>query len=134
MKKLTLVLSASLALFCAKSQAHPYASGVTNNAGNITFHLNESVTNGQVYVLFDSGSVSNVPAGIPNNGSNVPRGVYTFSLGAHTNYSINIFNVGTGTAFQTSPNPAAGSVATNFDYFAPRGVAINKNAKSPYFG
>jgi hypothetical protein len=134
MKKLTLVLSASLALFCAKSQAHPYASGVTNNAGTITFHLNETVTNGQVYVLFDSGSVSNVPAGIPNNGTNVARGVYSFALGAHTNYSINVFGIGTGSAYQISPNPAAGSVATNFDYFGPRGVAINKNPKSPYFG
>lgn len=133
MKKLTLVLSASLALFCVKSQAHPYASGVSLNNGTVTFHLNESVTNGQVYVLFDSGSVSNVPAGIPNNGSNVPRGVYSFSLGAHTNYSINIFNVGTGTAYQTSPNPGSGS-ATNWDFFSPRGVGVNRNPKSPYFG
>jgi hypothetical protein len=135
MKKLTAVLSASIAMFCAvNSQGHPYASGVTNNNGTITFHLNETVTNGQVYVLFDSASVSNVPAGIPNNGTNVARGVYSFSLGTHSNYAINIFNIGTGKGTQISPNPATGSVATNFDLFAPRGVGVNRNPKSPYFG
>jgi len=133
MKKCFFLLSLAIACFTTKTlHGSPYASGVSLTSGTVTFHLNESVTNGQVYVLFDSGSISNVPSGIPNNGTNVTRGVYSFSLGSHTNYAINVFNTGAGSARQISPNPAT----TNqyWDYFGPRGVAVNRNPKSPYFG
>src|SRR5678815_5417095 len=62
------------------SHATPYASGLTNNAGTVSFFLNEDADN--VKVVFNSGT------GGTNDLGALTRGKYTFSLGAHTNYSV----------------------------------------------
>src|SRR5665213_254791 len=111
------------------ASATPYASGVTNSGGTINWHLNESVTNGIVYVLFNKGTVSNYI------GTNVLAGPQSFSLGAHTNFSINVFNVGTGSPHQISPASGNGAGQTPLvDFNGPRGIGINNNPSSPYFG
>jgi hypothetical protein len=104
------------------SRATPYASGVTNNSGTIQFILNESADN--VYVLFDNSTVSN------NLGAAaLSKGLQTFSLGAYTNYSINVFKVGAG-----SPTQISVDTSNTVKFNAPRGVAVNANPKDRHFG
>ena len=110
------------ALSVKSTQATPYASCITNNAGTINFHLNEK--GGNVTVTYEDGSTNAGYNGI-STGTNLPPGLYTFSLTGHTSYSISVSKVGTGLA----------SVITNGfvlgDY---RGIDVNKNPTSPYFG
>ncbi len=118
---------ASLLLSSQALMAHPYASGITNNAGSISFVLNENADN--VLVIFDGGGLGNT-----NNLGALSRGVNSFSLGSHTSYSIVVSKAGTGTPSQISPTPAAGTSSTNLDFNGPRGVAINRNPKDHNFG
>jgi len=73
------------ASFCA--QAHPYASGVTNDNGTIRFTLNES--GGTVYIVFEDNTTNNL--GVLN------KGARSFALGAHTSFSIYVHKDGNGT-------------------------------------
>ncbi len=101
-------------------QAHPYASGVTNEAGTIRFILNESADN--VGVSFDNGVAT-------NNLGALAQGPNSFSLGAHTNYAIYVFKVGAGGPVQISVD------ASNTVRFpAPRGIAVNANPRDHHFG
>src|SRR5437867_473893 len=101
------------------AKAHPYASGLTNSAGTIRYILNEGADN--VKVAFDNGSVTN-DLGAQS------RGVQSFSLGAHTNYSIIVFKGGSNSVSQISVD------AANNSFFGPRGVAVNRNPKTRNFG
>jgi hypothetical protein len=134
-----LVCFAGTALLSALSlQATPYAAGVSNNAGTVSWHLNESVTNGVVAVLFNvsagSYAASNYLGGTqaqPVNAGPQPA----FSLGSYTNFQIYVLNVGTGTPHQISPNPGTTSPDSPLvDFYGPRGVGVNRNPSSPYFG
>jgi hypothetical protein len=117
-------------------QATPYASSVTNVAGTVSFYVNEN--GGNVVVVYEDGSTNASFNGI-NAGTNVTAGRYSFSLGGHTTYSITVTKTGAGTAALVS-NPIQ-----NTNVFAAhgnglfingnmRGVAVNMNATSPYFG
>src|SRR5207249_5515815 len=101
------------------AEAHPYASGLTNAGGTIRYILNESASD--VKVAFDNGSVTNVLGA-------ESAGVQSFSLGAHTNFSIIVSKNGSGAVSQISVD------ATNNSFFGPRGVAVNRNSKTRYFG
>lgn len=101
--------------------AHPYASGVTNQSGTISWVLNEPATD--VKIIFDNGTVTNDLGSTPVMGTN------TFSLAAHTNFSIVVFKVGSNALNQISSDD---NVYNNF--YGPRGVAVNKNAKTWNFG
>ena len=118
----TAVFIAAAALSIQQTQATPYASCITNNAGTINFHLNEK--GGNITVTYEDGSTNAGYNGI-TTGTNLPPGLYTFSLTGHSSYSISVSKVGTGLA----------SVITNGfvlgDY---RGIDVNKNPTSPYFG
>src|SRR5437763_759065 len=70
------------------ANAHPYASGVTNDNGTVRFFLNEGGAN--VYVVFEDGTTNN-SFGV------LPRCATNFSLGAHTSYSIYVVKTGNGT-------------------------------------
>src|SRR6476620_9960086 len=61
------------------AKATPYSSGVTNNAGTVSFILNENADN--VKVLFDNGSSTNDLGALTS-------GAQSFSLDVHTNYQI----------------------------------------------
>ena len=91
------------------AQAHPYASGITNNGGTISFILNESADN--VGLSFpDNHSTNNLGA--------LAAGVHSFTLGAGTNhYAIYVSKAGTGTPSQISPTPTVGNSSTNSSAF-----------------
>ena len=115
-------LAVGLALcFTPMAKATPYASCVTNNAGTIQFYLNES--NATVVVKYEDGT-TNVNFNGINTGTNVPGGLQSFSLAGHTSYTIAVSKVGTGAA----------AVTHTLLYGTPRGIDVNKNPSSPYFG
>src|SRR4051794_18359714 len=101
------------------AQAHPYASGLTNNAGTISYILNESADD--VKVAFDNGTST-------NSFGALAAGVQSFALGAHTNFSIIVTKAASGAVSQI------GVDTTNNSFFGPRGVAVNRNPKNKYFG
>jgi hypothetical protein len=111
----------ALAVFALSSQvvrANPYACMVTNTGGGtIQFYLNEG--GGNVTVTYEDNSID-----ATFNGAVRAAGAYTFSLGAHTSYSIQVAKTGSG-----SPSLIASSPA-----FPPRGMDVNRSAASPYFG
>ena len=109
------------------SQATPYASSVTNNAGTIQFYLNES--NATVVVTYEDGSTNASFDGI-DTGTNLPAGKYSFLLNSptHSSYAITVTKVGSGTPGLIKSTPLSGSIIN------PRGIDVNKNTSSPYFG
>ncbi len=115
----------ALAVTALSSQvvhATPYASSITNlGSGTIQFYLNEG--GGNVTIKFEDGSTNANYNGI-TTGTNLASGAYTFSLGAHTSYTISVYKLGAGVP--TLINSSIG--------FTPRGVDVNKNTTSPYFG
>lgn len=102
-------------------RATPYASCLTNNAGTIQFYLNES--GGNVVVTYEDGS-TNANFNGSNTGTNVASGTQSFALGTHTSYTITVSKIGTGSA----------AVTHTLSYGTPRGIDVNKNPSSPYFG
>jgi hexosaminidase len=101
--------------------AHPYASGLTNQNGAISWVLNEPATD--VKILFDNGKVTNDLGASPIVGTN------TFLLGAHTNFAIVVYKVGSNTLAQISSD-----ANVNNNFWGPRGVAVNPNPKTWNFG
>ena len=117
-----------LAVFALSSQvvrATPYASCITNDgSGNVTFYLNEA--GGNVTIIYDGGGPGNTNANYNGvtTGLNLAAGPYTFSLTGHTSYRISVFKTGNGNA----------SVITTIARGTARGLAVNQNGASPYFG
>jgi PA14 domain/Immunoglobulin domain len=107
------------ALSCMSiANAHPYASGVTNNSGTVQFILNEDADS--LYVVLNDGTTNTLTP---------TKGTHAFSLGANTNYAIYAFKVGTHAFTQISAD-----ANTYVDFFYPRGVAVNQNPQRPNFG
>ena len=104
--------------------ATPYASGITNNNGNIFFTLNES--GGNVTVTYEDGSTNANFNGI-TTGLNLTKGTNSFVLGAHTSYQIAVFKSGNGIPSQTSSD-----AGTYNAWNSVRGVDVNKNSKIGY--
>lgn len=124
LRGLVLALAATV-LSSFVAQAHPYASGITNTGGTISFILNESADN--VQVVFPENNTTN------NLGARA-AGPWSFTLGPGTNsYLIYVTKAGTGVPTQISPTPVAGG-ATNLAFNGPRGVAVNRNPKGHNFG
>ncbi len=123
-------------------KAAPYASCVTNNNGTITFYLNEN--GASATVTFEDGTTNNVfldvNAGTNVIGTNLLSKPYSFSLTGHSSYAIAVTKLGTGTP-SLIPNYIQ---ATNTSVYSgnyvlqgfgdPRGLAVNANPISPYFG
>src|ERR1035438_3185839 len=81
------------------ARAVPYASCITNNAGTVSYYLNEAADD--VKVIFNGGGVGNTNAlGAQAKGPHANA----FSLGVHTTYKI-----------QVTRNAAAGWVLTSSD-------------------
>lgn len=115
-KLLALGLTVLAPLAC---HAIPYATDLTNNAGTVSFRLNEAAN--QVKVIGNGGAVTNdlgpMPAGltITNLSATIPAGVI----------KVEVHSVGNDT-IRTNSAP----VPFNFA----RGVAVNRNPSSPNFG
>ena len=103
--------------FVSATQAHPYASAITNivlgGSNYVQFVMNEGGAN--VYVVFDDGSSNVISASLPAGQTN-------FSLGAHTGFQIIAAKLGTGTPVQISSDAGPWVVEPNFN-----GVDVNKN-------
>ena len=106
--------------------ATPYASGVTNSGGTVSFILNES--GGNVVVKYENATTNANFDGI-TTGTNLNKGKYSFSLGVHTGYSIAVTKVGAGSPFQITDDSS-----NTVKFATARGVAVNANPASPYFG
>src|SRR5262245_25992740 len=127
------------------SHATPYASGVSETAGVVTFTLNESADD--VIVIRD---------GTPTSLGALGRGSATFNRSGATNYSIvanKLFTPGyllaNGSTIALGNGSVSGGTITSntstslkisddsletLNFFAPRGVAVNQNPASPTFG
>jgi len=120
------VVAAALGLLVvttpSSTRATPYASGITNNAGTVSFILNESADN--VKVIFDGGG-----AGKTNDLGALPKGVASFSLGTHTSWEIHVTKSSALVWTQISDD-------TNVfnQFYAPRSTDVNRNPASPFFG
>jgi hypothetical protein len=101
--------------------ANPYASGVTNKSGIISWVLNESATD--VKIIFDNGKTTN------DLGSSPVVGTNAFNAGSHTNFAIVVYKAGSGALAQISSD-----ANVNNNFYGPRGVAVNKNGKTWNFG
>jgi hypothetical protein len=117
-----LLLAACLGtLLTSHVGAHPYASGVTNKSGTVSWVLNERATDTQI--IFDNGTLTNDLGAAPAAGTN------TFSLAGHTNFSIVVYKIGSNAINQISSDA---NIHNSFG--APEGVAVNTNSKTGNFG
>lgn len=121
-------LAFALLATCATT-ATPYATSLTNSGtGIISFRLNQTTgTNDLVQVISNGGAVTNTlqaPSGDPANVLN--RGLIVTNLGvAAGTFQVRIKHTGSGIISTNSPRVA---------FNAPRGVSVNNNPASPYFG
>lgn len=131
-----LVPLAALAMLAAPSalRATPYATSLTNNAGVISFRLNES---GFVTVITTNLS----GAFVTNVLGNRNQGLTVTNIGNPGNFTVIVAKTNTpgfasGVAQQISVDGTnTVTLATNTMRFnSPRGVAVNQNPASPYFG
>src|ERR1017187_4023165 len=121
LRGLVLALSVT-ALSSYIAQAHPYASGITNVGGTISFILNEAADTVGVY--FPGNNSTNFL------GNDLTAGVHSFTLGAGTNaYVITMHKTGAGGPVQISVD-----TSNTVLFPAPRGVAVNANPKDRHFG
>ncbi len=121
------VLAALAAGVCVAPslRAAPYASTVKNTDGAISFILNEAAD--KVTVKFDNGATTTELGALA-------AGTHSFPLGTHTSFEIIVEkNAGPGwregVLQQISDDADAKLHLTH-----QRGVAVNKNPASPYFG
>ncbi len=131
-------LSGALAvgLMCshpAKVEAAAYASSLTNNAGTVSFILNESADSVKISCGATVVTVSNIAAGTFTTNIGV-SGLTTVEVtkiaGAGYKTPVGTFaaNIASAGKVQISTDPSLSRFAT------PRGVAVNKNPASPFFG
>jgi hypothetical protein len=123
MKTLRLLLPAAAAVFLSalSASATPFASCITNSGSTIYFDLNEA--GGNVTVTYEDGS-TNASFNGSTTGLNLPAGYQNFSLAGHTSYNISVRSIGSGVPHSTT------TIARN----TARGLAVNKNGASKYFG
>ncbi len=113
-RSLLFFTASTVALLLANtSHAVPYASAVTNNAGTVSFVLNEDADN--VKVVFDNGTSTNDLGALP-------KGKSSFSMGGATSFQIVVTKAATPGWTQTSNDT---NVLNQF--FQTRGVAVNMN-------
>ena len=112
-----------------RSDAAPYASGVTEAAGNVTFRLNEPAD--EVVIIRDGVSQSLGPQGL---------GSHTFARNGAANYSI-VARKNSAGGYTENIGGLASVLQISDDnselmsFFAPRGVTVNTNpANGALFG
>jgi hypothetical protein len=111
-----IAFGAALALaLCQTAKAVPYASGISNVAGTVSFYLNENSDN--VKVIFDGGGTGNT-----NDLGALTKGKQSFALGSHSSWEIHVSKSAT-------PGWTKTSADTNVwaQFYSPSGVAVNKN-------
>ncbi len=119
-----------LSFIAFQIHARPYATGLTNESTSISFRLNESA---------DSVKVISAGGTVTNDLGALAAGLHTFPLSITGPYEVHVFKVSQpGFTSPLGPNRAAVlqiSTDTNLVRFNnPRGVAVNTDPASPYFG
>jgi hypothetical protein len=105
--------------------ATPYASGVSNNAGVVTFILNEAADN--VSVVFDGGASTQSMGALA-------AGTHAFNLGTATSFEIVVKKDSSPGYTQGVLNQINSDSNILCRFNNQRGVAVNKNPASPAFG
>lgn len=133
-------LAALLSLLPLQLSATPYASGVTNDAGTVRFILNEDADN--VTVTLNDGAITNDLGALS-------QGAHSFNLDGASNFQIRVSKAsangfvrpsGANSTFNTLVTPRGTVRQTSSDanpllsFNLPRGLTVNRNPKSPYFG
>jgi len=108
-----------LSLSSYQGRCTPYASGVSNNAGTISFYLNEG--GGNVTIVYEDNSTNATYNGVGTQ----TAGLQSFALGAHTSYTIYVAKTGSGSPSMIAQRTGLSNI---------RGVDANKRPSSPYFG
>lgn len=125
------ILVASVALLSpSPAKAVPYATALTNATGTISFRLNESAD--VVKIISNGGATINELGALP-------AGLHTFALGISGTFQVSVFK-SSPAGFTTPVGPNRGAilqistntVETRFN--SPRGLAVNSDPASPYFG
>jgi len=118
-------LLAALTLLSFSAKASPYATSLTNNAGTVSFRLNQTTTiDDSVWVISSAGAVTNILQ-LPGT-TNITRGLIVTNLGiAAGPFQVRIKHIGSGAIATNSPRVSMGAI---------RGLAANVNPTSPYFG
>ncbi len=121
------LVAAALAM-AGNSKATPYATSLTNNAGIVSFRLNQTTApSDTVLVISSGGAVTNTlqaPSADPAN--IIPRGLVVTNLGiAAGPFKVYIKHIGNGQISTNSPRVAFNSM---------RGIAVNTRPASPQFG
>ncbi len=111
---------AVLGLLSSAAMATPYASGIVNlGGGDYSFILNQDAGG----VVIDRWGDTPLDLGA------LAKGTHTFSIGGGTGFDIGV---------SSSAAPGWLQISNDDDntskYYLPRGVAVNRNAASPYFG
>ena len=127
---LLILIVGSLASRPTTSRAVPFASSLTNLGGFLSFRLNEPAD--RVLVVSNSGTQT-------NDVGSLGGGLQHLSLNVTGQYQILVLNSGP-VGFISPVGPSQGArlqvsgdtVRTRFNN--PRGIAINTNPRSPYFG
>lgn len=127
---LRLTVALAVAASATTARATPYATSLTNNAGIVSFRLNQTLdTNDTMYVLSSGDTVTNFLQ-LPG-ATVVSRGLITTNLGiAAGNFKVYIKHTGSGVISTNSPRVLFGNATIN----GVRGIAANANPASPYFG
>jgi len=118
--------------------ATPYASSLVVSNGVVSFYINES--GGTVVVTYEDGSTNSTFTGFGSGSVNLPSGKYNFNLGAHSSYNIAVSKIGTGVAGKMPNVIQSTNTSVNATNFVlqgmgnGRGIAVNVNSQSPYFG
>jgi len=129
-----LAASALAAVFSMQTlQATPYAACLTNNAGTISFRLNERAN--AVAVMYTNLTGDTI---ITNLGSQA-AGLIITNLSIPGNFTVAVTNSAAagylgGATLQISNDSTNGTSTNTMRFNAPRGVAVNTNPASPYFG
>jgi hypothetical protein len=112
-------------LLAPSARATPYASSLTNNAGVISFLLNESADS--VKIISNGGATTNDLGALP-------KGLTVTNLGISTPYSIVVFKNATPGYTQGAANQISSDTNALLRFGGGHGVAVNKDPQSPYFG
>jgi Dockerin type I domain len=117
-----LICSLCAVALSSPALAVPYASGLSESGGTVTYVLNEDADSITVKRTGDTDLVL--------AGSDLLKGTHTFAKGSATGYQIEVSKSTPVGWFQT--NDPTTEITSK--YFSPRGVTINQNPSSPYFG
>ncbi len=119
------LFAAALLLGTPLAQATPYASSITNNGTTISFRLNESA---------DSVKIISLLGTVTNDLGARPAGLTTTNLTIVGVFQIEVSKAPSLGYLNGVTNQISADTNKLLRFVAPRGVAVNKNPASPYFG